>query len=80
MGNIINEEEIMTRLWEIQNEAIDVANSYGTKDTQDEYKESTLEPIQDYTDKIQEAISTYSDTREELEDTESEIREKLYAW
>lgn len=80
MGNIINEEEIMTRLWEIQNEAIDIANSYGTKDAQDKYKESTLEPIQDYTDKMKDAISLYSNTREELEDTESEIREKLYAW
>lgn len=80
MGNIINEEEIMTRLWEIQNEAIDVANSYGTKDAQDKYKESTLEPIQDYTDKMKDAISLYSNTREELEDIESEIREKLYAW
>ena len=80
-GNITNYTEQMSALYEELAAAehyMDTA--FSTSEDQDEYQESTVQPIQDKIDELTEAISQYEETRELLEDLDDEIDDKFYEW
>lgn len=80
LGNIKNYTTEMTKLYDELHAAEEKMDKMSTKEAQDEFQESTIQPIQDKIDELKELISQYDTTKELLEDLEDEIDEAFYAW
>lgn len=80
MGNITNYTAEMTKLYNELHAAEVKYNSLTTKDAQESYKESTLQPIEDKISELRDLISQFEDTRELQEDLEQQIKDAFYAW
>lgn len=79
-GNVTNYTEQMDRLWKQLNDAENKKAGMSTKEEQDEFDETHIQPIQDAIDALKDAYDQYEDTREEIEDLDTEIQEAIYAW
>ena len=80
LGNIKNYTTEMTKLYDELHAAEEKMDKMSTKEAQDEFQESTIQPIQDKIDELKGLISQYDTTKELLEDLEDEIDEAFYAW
>lgn len=79
-GNVTNYTEQMDRLWKQLNDAENKKAAMGTKEEQDDFDETHIQPIQDAIDTLSDAYDQYKDTREAIEDLDTEIQEAIYAW
>ena len=80
LGNIINYTTEMTKLFDQLHAAEEEMDKMSTKEAQDEFQESTVQPIQDKIDELKELIEQYDETKELMEDLEDEALEALHAW
>ncbi len=80
LGNITNYTTEMTKLYDELHAAEEKMDQMSTKEAQDEFKEATVQPIQDKIEELKKLISQYDDTKELLEDLQDEIDEAFYAW
>ena len=80
MGNVTNYTEQMTRLYNQLSKAETYMDTLGTKEAQDDYQETHVQPIQDAIGALKEEYDGYEETRELIEDLDSEIQEAIYAW
>ena len=76
-GNITNYTTEMEKLFNELAQAENKINSFSTKDQQDKFKESTLQPIQDKIDALKEALAQYEETRELLQDLQEQYKDNL---
>lgn len=79
-GNISNYTTEMTKLYNELHAAEVKYNSLTTKDAQESYKESTLQPIEDKISELRDLISQFEETRELQEELDQKIKEAFYAW
>ena len=79
-SNITNYTEQMTRLYDQLATAEAHMDTLGTKEEQDDYQETHVQPIQDAIDALKEEYDGYEETRELIEDLDTEIQEAIYAW
>lgn len=79
-GDITNYTQIMTDLYNQLHAAEQTYNSFATKEEQDAYQESTLDPLNKKIEEIQNLISTYTDTTDLLVDVDNQIRDALNEW
>ena len=79
-GDITNYTNIMTNLYNQLHAAEQKYNSFATKDEQDTYNESTLEPLNNKIKEIKELIDTYDDTKNLLVDVDNQIQDSLNSW
>ena len=80
MGNVTNYTEQMTRLYDQLAAAEAHMDTLGTKEAQDSYQETHVQPIQDAIAVLKDGYDTYKDSREAIEDLDVEIQEAIYAW
>lgn len=79
-GDITNYTQVMTDLYNQLHAAEQTYNSFATKEEQDAYQESTLDPLNKKIEEIQNLISTYTDTTDLLVDVDNQIRDALNEW
>ena len=79
-GNISNYSTELTKLYDQLHAAEVKMNGMSTKEAQDEFKESTITPIEDKIEEIKDLLNQYDETKELLEDLEDEIDDAYYAW
>ena len=79
-GDITNYTNIMTNLYNQLHAAEQKYNSFATKDEQDAYNKSTLEPLNKKIEEIKELINTYDDTKNLLMDVDNQIQDSLNSW
>lgn len=79
-GDITNYTNIMTNLYNQLHAAEQKYNSFATKDEQDAYNKSTLEPLNKKIEEIKELINTYDDTKNLLVDVDNQIQDSLNSW
>ena len=79
-GDIANYTNIMTNLYNQLHAAEQKYNSFATKDEQDAYNKSTLEPLNKKIEEIKELINTYDDTKNLLMDVDNQIQDSLNSW
>lgn len=77
-GNITDYTSEITKLYNQLAAAENKMDKMSTKEAQDEYKEKTVQPIQDKIDALTEAIKTYEETRELIEDLDKEIMQNKW--
>ena len=76
-GNISNYTTEMEKLFKQLEQAETTMNSFATKDQQDKYKESTLQPIQDKIDALKDAQAQYEETRTLVQDLQQQYEDNL---
>lgn len=79
-GDITNYTQIMTDLWNQLHAAEQTYNSFATKDEQDAYQESTLDPLNKKIEDLKNLIETYDNTQDLLVDVDNQIRDALNEW
>ena len=79
-GDITNYTQVMTDLYNQLHAAEQTYNLFATKEEQDAYQESTLDPLNKKIEEIQNLISTYTDTTDLLVDVDNQIRDALNEW
>ena len=79
-GDIINYTQIMTDLWNQLHAAEQTYNSFATKEEQDAYQESTLDPLNKKIEEIKNLVDTYDSTQDLLVDVDNQIRDALNEW
>ena len=77
LGNITNYTQQLNELYDQLAEVEDTMNSMSTKEAQDEYKESTYEPLQEKISALEAAMDQYEETRELIEDLRTEIDDEV---
>ena len=77
LGNITNYTQQLNELYEQLAEVEDTMNSMSTQEAQDEYKESTYEPLQEKISALEAAMDQYEETRELIEDLRTEIDDEV---
>ena len=77
LGNITNYTQQLNELYEQLAEVEDTMNSMSTQEAQDEYKESTYEPLQEKISALEAAMDQYEETRELIEDLRAEIDDEV---
>lgn len=79
-GDITNYTQIMTDLYNQLHAAEQTYNSFATKEEQDAYQESTLDPLNKKIEEIKNLIDTYDNTQDLLVDVDNQIRDALNEW
>lgn len=79
-GDITNYTQIMTDLWNQLHAAEQTYNSFATKEEQDAYQESTLDPLNKKIEEIKNLIDVYDSTQDLLVDVDNQIRDALNEW
>lgn len=79
-GDITNYTQIMTDLWNQLHAAEQTYNSFATKEEQDAYQESTLDPLNKKIEEIKNLIDIYDSTQDLLVDVDNQIRDALNEW
>lgn len=79
-GDITNYTQIMTDLWNQLHAAEQTYNSFATKEEQDAYQESTLDPLNKKIEEIKNLIDTYDNTQDLLVEVDNQIRDALNEW
>ena len=79
-GDITNYTQIMTDLWNQLHTAEQTYNSFATKEEQDAYQESTLDPLNKKIEEIKNLVDTYDSTQDLLVDVDNQIRDALNEW
>lgn len=77
LGNITNYTQQLNELYNQLAEVEDTMNSMSTKEAQDEYKESTYEPLQEKISALEAAMDQYEETRELIEDLRTKIDDEV---
>ena len=79
-GDITNYTQIMTDLYNQLHAAEQTYNSFATKEEQDAYQESTLDPLNKKIEEIKNLIDTYDSTQDLLVEVDNQIRDALNEW
>jgi hypothetical protein len=79
-GDITNYTQIMTDLWNQLHAAEQTYNSFATKEEQEAYQESTLDPLNKKIEEIKNLIDVYDSTQDLLVDVDNQIRDALNEW
>lgn len=79
-GDITNYIQIMTDLWNQLYAAEQTYNSFATKEEQEAYQESTLDPLNKKIEEIKNLIDTYDNTQDLLVEVDNQIRDALNEW
>lgn len=79
-GDITNYTQIMTDLWNQVHAAEQTYNSFATKEEQDAYQESTLDPLNKKIEEIKNLVDTYDSTQDLLVEVDNQIRDALNEW
>lgn len=79
-GDITNYTQIMTDLWNQLHAAEQTYNSFATKEEQDAYQESTLDPLNKKIEEIKNLVDIYDSTQDLLVDVDNQIRDALNEW
>lgn len=79
-GDITNYTQIMTDLYNQLHAAEQTYNSFATKEEQDAYQESTLDPLNKKIEEIKNLIDTYDNTQDLLVEVDNQIRDALNEW
>lgn len=79
-GDITNYTQIMTDLWNQLHTAEQTYNSFATKEEQDAYQESTLDPLNKKIEEIKNLVDIYDSTQDLLVDVDNQIRDALNEW
>lgn len=79
-GDITNYTQIMTDLYNQLHAAEQTYNSFATKEEQDTYQESTLNPLNKKIEEIKNLIDTYDNTSDLLVEVDNQIRDALNEW
>ena len=79
-GDITNYTQVMTDLYNQLHAAEQTYNSFATKEEQDAYQESTLDPLNKKIEEIKNLVETYDSTQDLLVDVDNRIRDALNEW
>ena len=80
-GNVENYTAVLSKLYdELAAAEHKMDTAFSTKEEQDKFKESTVEPIEKKISEIKEALSAYEETRELITDLQSQIDDAFYEW
>lgn len=79
-GDITNYTQIMTDLYNQLHAAEQTYNSFATKEEQDAYQESTLDPLNKKIEEIKNLVDIYDSTQDLLVDVDNQIRDALNEW
>lgn len=79
-GDITNYTQIMTDLYNQLHAAEQIYNSFATKEEQDAYQESTLDPLNKKIEEIKNLVDIYDSTQDLLVDVDNQIRDALNEW
>ncbi len=70
-GNVKNIEAVQSDIFEKIHAAEEKYNSFATKDQQDEYNKSTLEPLMKQYEEFKNYLSKYEETKQQIADAEA---------
>lgn len=79
-GDITNYTQIMTDLWNQLHAAEQTYNSFATKEEQDAYQKSTLDPLNKKIEEIKNLVDIYDSTQDLLVEVDNQIRDALNEW
>lgn len=79
-NNITNYTTEMNRVYNELIKAQEKYNAFTNKDAQSNYKDKTLDPLQEKVDNLKEAISQFEETRNLIADLIDEQMDKFYEW